>query len=131
LHNLPSFTKNQYLWNYYGFWSNLILGVYWKDPKNGRKFFENFADKQGFDPLVAHHWYAVEHTDIEAFQVLFLCSEKNHKKLGDLNLPLSLFYFSLSSVYLYIFIILNSIYFSPFLFVIYRMFLFKYILFSA
>eukprot|EP00026_Physarum_polycephalum_P000368 Phypoly_transcript_00368.p1 GENE.Phypoly_transcript_00368~~Phypoly_transcript_00368.p1 ORF type:complete len:1106 (+),score=136.69 Phypoly_transcript_00368:1680-4997(+) len=41
---------------------------YWKDPKNGRKFFENFAEKQGFDPLIAQNWYTVEHTDIETFK---------------------------------------------------------------
>jgi hypothetical protein len=47
-------------------------GSYWKDPKNGRIFFENFAEKQGFDPLVAINWYSVDHVDVEAYQVYLI-----------------------------------------------------------
>ena len=33
--------------------------MYWQDPKNRRSFYERFAKRQGFDPLVAANWYPV------------------------------------------------------------------------
>jgi len=30
----------------------------WSDPRNRRKFFEEFARERGFDPLKAEHWYS-------------------------------------------------------------------------
>lgn len=33
------------------------LEFHWLDPENRRKFFDNFAQKKGFDPNIAENWY--------------------------------------------------------------------------
>eukprot|EP00026_Physarum_polycephalum_P001074 Phypoly_transcript_01075.p1 GENE.Phypoly_transcript_01075~~Phypoly_transcript_01075.p1 ORF type:complete len:1059 (+),score=134.10 Phypoly_transcript_01075:98-3274(+) len=43
--------------------SNLRKG-YWSDPKNIRKFFVQYAQDHGFDPLVAEKWYSVDRGDV-------------------------------------------------------------------
>ena len=30
----------------------------WDEPENRRKFFENYAQANGFDPLIAKNWYS-------------------------------------------------------------------------
>jgi len=35
---------------------------YWNDPKNKRKFFDDIAAKQGFDPLNPENWYSLEYS---------------------------------------------------------------------
>eukprot|EP00026_Physarum_polycephalum_P003023 Phypoly_transcript_03032.p1 GENE.Phypoly_transcript_03032~~Phypoly_transcript_03032.p1 ORF type:complete len:830 (+),score=97.20 Phypoly_transcript_03032:47-2536(+) len=37
---------------------------YWLDATNRRKFFVEFAKQNGFDPLVAEHWYAFSKMDV-------------------------------------------------------------------
>ena len=41
----------------------------WRDAKNRRKLFEDFAKRNQFDPLVAEHWYATTHEQVAAFKV--------------------------------------------------------------
>ena len=37
--------------------TNVIAEVLWKESSNRRKFFENYAKDQRFDPLVPQNWY--------------------------------------------------------------------------
>ena len=46
---------------------------YWQDMNNRRRFFVEFAGRNGFDPLVAEHWYAYTKCDILATKVISLC----------------------------------------------------------
>lgn len=46
---------------------------YWRDPANRRKFFENFARKKGFSPLVIENWYSVTKEAIFAEKVNISC----------------------------------------------------------
>eukprot|EP00026_Physarum_polycephalum_P015371 Phypoly_transcript_16035.p1 GENE.Phypoly_transcript_16035~~Phypoly_transcript_16035.p1 ORF type:complete len:284 (-),score=54.79 Phypoly_transcript_16035:37-840(-) len=39
--------------------SKVKASQFWKDEKNRRKFFETFAKKNKFDPLVASNWYTI------------------------------------------------------------------------
>lgn len=43
--------------------AKLTLFVYsvnhWKNTANRRKYMDNFAKKQGFDPLIPHEWYSI------------------------------------------------------------------------
>lgn len=48
----------------------IIIGTYWKDRNNKRKFFEKFATREGFDPLVASNWYLTEYSSIKSMKVL-------------------------------------------------------------
>jgi ribulose-5-phosphate 4-epimerase/fuculose-1-phosphate aldolase len=34
--------------------------------ENRKEFFDKFAKKRGFDPLIPNHWYFVSHDDILA-----------------------------------------------------------------
>jgi hypothetical protein len=36
-------------------WKGVILRD-WKDPENRRKFFEDFARENNFDPLIPENW---------------------------------------------------------------------------
>eukprot|EP00026_Physarum_polycephalum_P001966 Phypoly_transcript_01970.p1 GENE.Phypoly_transcript_01970~~Phypoly_transcript_01970.p1 ORF type:complete len:954 (+),score=99.16 Phypoly_transcript_01970:90-2951(+) len=38
--------------------------AYYKEPKNCRAFFADFATLHGFEPLVPDHWYKIKHRDI-------------------------------------------------------------------
>jgi hypothetical protein len=44
---------------------------YWHDPKNKRKFFDNVAAKQGFNPLNPENWYSLEYSAILNEKVFF------------------------------------------------------------
>eukprot|EP00026_Physarum_polycephalum_P003234 Phypoly_transcript_03244.p1 GENE.Phypoly_transcript_03244~~Phypoly_transcript_03244.p1 ORF type:complete len:742 (+),score=88.29 Phypoly_transcript_03244:221-2446(+) len=37
----------------------------WVDVNNRRKFFEDYAAKKGFDPLIAENWYSIRRRDID------------------------------------------------------------------
>lgn len=37
---------------------------HWRDPKNRRKFFDDFSAKRGFDPLLVDNWYLISLKDI-------------------------------------------------------------------
>ena len=37
---------------------NVYDDVVWDEPENRRKFFENYAQANGFDPLIAKNWYS-------------------------------------------------------------------------
>jgi len=41
---------------------------YWKDVRNCRKFLVKFAERKGFDPLVADNWYTSTANDILPFK---------------------------------------------------------------
>eukprot|EP00026_Physarum_polycephalum_P001959 Phypoly_transcript_01963.p1 GENE.Phypoly_transcript_01963~~Phypoly_transcript_01963.p1 ORF type:complete len:985 (-),score=156.37 Phypoly_transcript_01963:23-2977(-) len=41
---------------------------YWKDEKNRRKFFTDFAKQKKFDPLIPNHWYAVSVDDLASLK---------------------------------------------------------------
>ena len=41
----------------------------WPDVRNRRKFFEAYARRQGFDPLVAVNWYSQSRDKILAVKV--------------------------------------------------------------
>lgn len=40
--------------------SNFIAAQYWDDPRNRRKYFEDFAAEHNFDPLTVSNWYSVK-----------------------------------------------------------------------
>eukprot|EP00026_Physarum_polycephalum_P002997 Phypoly_transcript_03006.p1 GENE.Phypoly_transcript_03006~~Phypoly_transcript_03006.p1 ORF type:complete len:734 (+),score=100.03 Phypoly_transcript_03006:377-2578(+) len=44
---------------------NFVHG-YWKSRQNRKDFFDSYAKKLGFDPLIASNWYSVSHDDIAA-----------------------------------------------------------------
>lgn len=45
------------------------VGSYWNDANNRRRFFEKFAEKEGFDPLLASNWYLTEYSSFQALRV--------------------------------------------------------------
>lgn len=49
--------------------SKFPSGDRWRDVNNRREFFENFAAKKGFDPLIAENWYTFTREDILAEKV--------------------------------------------------------------
>lgn len=40
------------------------------DKNNVRKFFDTFAEKRGFDPLIPENWYKYQNSDIENEMVI-------------------------------------------------------------
>ena len=57
------------------FW-DLISNVgdsYWAKEESRRRFFDSFAEAQGFDPLVPKNWYSVSKEAIQK-QRVFVCS---------------------------------------------------------
>lgn len=42
---------------------------YWRDAANRRKFLDDYAKNQGFDPLVSKNWYNVTRSDIQDVKV--------------------------------------------------------------
>jgi len=42
---------------------------YWGNAKNVRKYFEEFAKENGFDPLVPANWGAVTASSVKAAKV--------------------------------------------------------------
>jgi hypothetical protein len=42
---------------------------YLADIRNRQHFFEEFAEKKGFNPLVAENWYSIPFREIAAHQV--------------------------------------------------------------
>ena len=47
---------------------------YWEDVENRRKFFAEFAQSKGFDPLDSHRWNQYYATDVIKHQVRSCCS---------------------------------------------------------
>jgi hypothetical protein len=45
-----------------------ILGNYYRDIGKRKVFFERFAKRNGFDPLIADNWYSV--------QISTICAQK-------------------------------------------------------
>ena len=41
----------------------------WSSPKDGREFFEEYAKKSGFDPLVPENWYIQKKKHIMTIKV--------------------------------------------------------------
>lgn len=55
---------------------NYFCKAWWYDATKRRKFFENFARMNGFDPLVADNWYTITRDRVSALKVkLFFFSE--------------------------------------------------------
>lgn len=44
----------------------------WRDPQKRRKFFENFAKENSFDPIVPENWYKQSKKSIMAREVNFI-----------------------------------------------------------
>lgn len=42
----------------------------WHKRENRRKFFEDYAKEQGFDPLLPQHWYSHPISNLLAVKVL-------------------------------------------------------------
>eukprot|EP00026_Physarum_polycephalum_P001627 Phypoly_transcript_01629.p1 GENE.Phypoly_transcript_01629~~Phypoly_transcript_01629.p1 ORF type:complete len:1030 (-),score=139.53 Phypoly_transcript_01629:75-3164(-) len=62
---------------------------HWQDEKNRRKFFENYAKENSFDPLIAEKWYSQRKEDIMARKGAF--SIVNYYKCSLPNAIISLF----------------------------------------
>lgn len=45
---------------------------YWENIDNQRKFLENFANKNNFDPMIASNWYSVTSNVLLSYQVFLL-----------------------------------------------------------
>lgn len=43
---------------------------HWLSLQNQKNFFEDFADKMGFDPLKTSHWYSITTDQVVAEKVL-------------------------------------------------------------
>eukprot|EP00026_Physarum_polycephalum_P000178 Phypoly_transcript_00178.p1 GENE.Phypoly_transcript_00178~~Phypoly_transcript_00178.p1 ORF type:complete len:1068 (-),score=137.60 Phypoly_transcript_00178:3031-5769(-) len=60
----------------------------WHEPKNRRQFFEDYAKKNGFDPLHPENWYLQSQDDIlaepKSSRVLFYHNSSISKALSDL-----------------------------------------------
>eukprot|EP00026_Physarum_polycephalum_P002910 Phypoly_transcript_02919.p1 GENE.Phypoly_transcript_02919~~Phypoly_transcript_02919.p1 ORF type:complete len:813 (+),score=74.97 Phypoly_transcript_02919:109-2547(+) len=44
---------------------SVVLKHYWGQPLNRRKWFDNYAQRKGFDPLVPENWYNINKLDID------------------------------------------------------------------
>jgi hypothetical protein len=42
---------------------------YWSSPQNRRLFFIRYAEKHGFDPLIASNWYSLSFTHLRKERV--------------------------------------------------------------
>lgn len=40
-------------------------GGYWTNTNNARRFFDDYASANGFDPLITENWYSISTKDIE------------------------------------------------------------------
>lgn len=56
--------------NDFYFVNYVIIAAFWKDRKNRRNFFENYAKENGFDPLVPDNWYKHPYINISQIKVL-------------------------------------------------------------
>lgn len=56
--------------------NDFLLGGYWQDVSNRKKFFDDFARDNNFDALKPHNWYEVTPQSIHARKVLFLLLTK-------------------------------------------------------
>lgn len=50
---------------------NKILANHWQELGNRRKFFEDYAGVNGFDPLVPENWYSVQTSKLLSISVLY------------------------------------------------------------
>lgn len=48
---------------------NFTKEKYWLENDNRRKFFIDYAEQSGFDPLVPENWYSVSGVDVMNFKV--------------------------------------------------------------
>lgn len=53
--------------------------------RNMRAFFESFAKKRNFDPLIADHWYNITRRDIVDAKVLITLLERKKNRLIVIN----------------------------------------------
>jgi len=65
----------------------ILLTDLWHDPKNRRKFFENYAKVNGFDPLNPNKWHSLPKEKILIVKV-FLHVHKKKKSREDKQNPL-------------------------------------------
>ena len=65
-----------YLHLFYSLQFHLFLSLYsvgfWTNVDNRKKFLEDFAKKNRFDPLIAENWYKIRTKQFRAMKVLFL-----------------------------------------------------------
>lgn len=47
----------------------MLLVEYWESIENRRNFFEDYAEKHAFDPLIASNWYSQSKENIMATKV--------------------------------------------------------------
>jgi hypothetical protein len=52
---------------------------YWLDLKNRRKFFEDYAKANNFDPLQKKYWYAQHVSQLNKFKVLGMIEERDER----------------------------------------------------
>jgi hypothetical protein len=62
-----------------------ILVNHWQNKHNRRLFFEHYAEKNGFDPLIPDNWYTVPYSDIVAFKVSIYISFHSDNLLTPTN----------------------------------------------
>jgi hypothetical protein len=61
------------LFTFFSFVTFMFSG-YYKNFKNRRTFFENFANSQGFDPLEPNNWYSFKQNDFSHLSVCYFIS---------------------------------------------------------
>lgn len=42
----------------------LLLEGFWSDLKNRKAYFDKYAERHGFDPLVPENWYSISSLNI-------------------------------------------------------------------
>jgi hypothetical protein len=56
---------------------------YWQSKENRKKFFDQYAQEKGFDPLLPDNWYTTTRTNIsQQYKVWFTKSENPHNNLA-------------------------------------------------
>lgn len=49
--------------------TNASAGEYWVKPANRKRFFDSFAQRYDFDPLLPHNWYLIPSENIREQKV--------------------------------------------------------------
>lgn len=47
-----------------------VIDELWQSEHNRRRFFEDFAETKGFEPLLAENWYSITSKDIKRNKVM-------------------------------------------------------------
>ena len=64
----------------------------WKHPENRRRFFQDYASENGFDPLNPENWYTQPHSKVMAVRVYSIFYSSSLLCFGFLTILVLLMY---------------------------------------